>query len=379
MKNNSDIAKYSIITAQLLLVIPAAYASPSSFPDYNSSIPSSDHRFIINTGTQPGSTYRPLTTTMITTPPASPRPRRAPNSTMQTGDYNAYLLEQQAKINPNTGDRNWRSQYATSKIEIDVDKKLETKSGELDLLIPFFYQELGRNTSTWFVQPGAVFNDSDYYGGRDFVHVGVGYRSRDANSFLAFNTFYDYDITRAHHRGNIGTEYARQFFKISANYYFPLSERKESVDQFNIDGTNTALSERATYGADMNFSGHLPQLPYLSVEAKYQKFWAGEKVGVSNGNEPTKNPFIFTSTVNFQPLPLFTVKAGYSHEQDGKVGLLLGTYLTYRFGVPLQKQMERSELATANSLDVKFLNLVERDNNIRLEYEKLRTPPQINR
>lgn len=412
MKNKNKIA-LSIVAAQLFYSIPMAYSTsvnPSQqqteiSPSDSSSAPIYTLRYtssstpdaapvpasikpaikpvakpsITKINPAPTSTYQPLTSTTISTPTPEPQNINMPTTSKEhkkIGDYSTYLAEKRVRTDIQTED--WLSQYATLKLGLGVDTSLNTTSTEIDLFIPLFYEELGIDTSTWFVQPGANFNDGRYYDGRHFLHLGLGYRNKDASSFLAFNTFYDYDSNRAHHRGNVGMEYARQYFKISANYYFPLSRWKSSTDNFDRITNNPMQNERPSYGADIYFSGYIPQIPYLSLEAKYQHFWAKEKVGLSNASNPVDNPFIFSSTINFQPVPLLTVKAGYSHEKDGEKGALLGAYLTYRFGISVDKQLQQSQLPAINSLDLRLLNPVERDHSIRLEYSDLSAPSTLN-
>ena len=180
---------------------------------------------------------------------------------------------------------------------------MQFESGELDLLVPFFSEQNEDTASTWFIQPGFVFNETDVYSARRFVHLGLGYRDKSEDASVGFNFFYDYDLDNLHHRGSLGIEYTREFFKINSNYYFPLSGWKDSTNRFDAIGGGVLLEERAAQGIDLNFSGYIPQVPWLSVDMTYQQFF-GKNVEISNGNQPIKNPFVASALLNVQPIPL---------------------------------------------------------------------------
>lgn len=263
----------------------------------------------------------------------------------------------------------WLSQFGTASIDLNLDDAMKLKSGELDLLVPFFSQQNERQASTWFVQPGFVFNETDQFNGRRFVHLGVGYREKSEGSFLGFNLFYDYDLDQFHHRGSLGVEYARQFFKINSNYYFPLSGWQESASRFDSIGEGVLLEERAAQGIDINFSGYLEQLPWLSLDITYQKFF-GEHVEVSNGTKPMENPFISSASFNLQPISLVSFNVGYEYEHGSELEYKMGMKLNYKLGIPFEKQVRFSKTGNMKNLDLQLLDLVTRDHNIRLEYRK---------
>ncbi|WP_114765727.1 Ig-like domain-containing protein [Vibrio rhodolitus] len=264
--------------------------------------------------------------------------------------------------------QDWLSQYGTAQVHVEFDSSFNLKSGEIDLLIPFFSAETEGYGSTWFLQPGAVLNSDDHYNGRDFAHLGIGYRNKTDNSLYGFNAFYDYDLTRYHQRVSLGSEYARDFVKFSGNYYFPLSDWKESPDSFEAFGSST-LEERPAEGFDVNAKAYLPSYPHLSLSAQYQQFF-GDYIEVSNGDEPIDNLYKLSTTLNYQPVPILTFSAGYEHEKGGDSGINLGANLTFRLGAPLSKQLDPNQVAASTNLDAHIYDLVERDHNIRLEYRE---------
>ncbi|EGU33992.1 putative adhesin, partial [Vibrio ichthyoenteri ATCC 700023] len=264
--------------------------------------------------------------------------------------------------------RDWLSQYGTAKVKVDFDSEFHLKSSELDLLMPIMTNKNGIASSTWFVQPGFVLNDDGYYNGRDFAHIGVGYRAKGEDSLYGLNAFYDYDMTRFHQRASIGVEYARDFIKLSSNYYFPLSDWKDSPEIFD-SMDKIKLEERPAQGIDFHFTGYLAQYPSLSLSSTYKQYF-GENVEVSNGDDPVSNPYQIDTDVIYTPIPLLSFNTGYTHEKGGINGLHVGANASYRFGVPLQQQLDSSQVALSKSLDTQMFDLVERDHNIRLEYRK---------
>ncbi|WP_419238882.1 inverse autotransporter beta domain-containing protein [Photobacterium leiognathi subsp. mandapamensis] len=264
--------------------------------------------------------------------------------------------------------QDWLSQYGTAQVKTTIDNRFNLKSGEIDLLVPFMSSLNKNKGSTWFVQSGIVINDNSNFNGRDFVHVGVGYRIKNDDSFYGVNAFYDYDLVRAHQRVSIGAEYARDFIKLSGNYYLPLSNWKDSPELFKVFG-NTKLKERSAKGFDINAKVYLPNYPHLFLTTQYQQFF-GDYIEVSNGKNPTNNLYQLSTDLNYQPIPMLTVRTGYKHEKGGYSGINLGANIDYRFGVPFNKQIDPSQSVASNSLTANLFDLVDRDHNIRLEYKK---------
>lgn len=89
--------------------------------------------------------------------------------------------------------QNFLGQFGTVSTQVTLDENLLFKSGELDLLIPFAIQNNadGKPQSSWFVQPGVVLNDDETYSGRDFAHIGIGYRWHNDRHFYGVNAFYE--------------------------------------------------------------------------------------------------------------------------------------------------------------------------------------------
>ena len=209
-------------------------------------------------------------------------------------------------------------------------------------------------------------NAETHFDGRDFAHVGLGYRYQSESSIYGINAFYDFDLTAKHERASVGAEYANSFMQLNANYYFPISDWQESKKRFSAISAG-AIEERPAEGYDINLSAFYPELPWVSIDTSYQQFM-GNFVESANGGEPLTKSSILKGAFNYQPIPLLNFSTGYHVEDDREGDALLGMNLNYRFGVPLSKQIDPSEVGASRTIDVQLLDLVKRDHNIRLEY-----------
>ena len=110
-------------------------------------------------------------------------------------------------------------------------------------------------------------------------------------------------------------------------------------------------------------------IPWISTDLNYQQYF-GDHVEVSNGDDPVKDPSIASVTLNYQPVPLLTLSAGYSKEEGGDEGMEALASITYNFGVPLAQQLDSNQVRASRTSANQLFNLVQRDHNIRLEYQK---------
>ncbi|PSW22715.1 hypothetical protein C9J21_22270, partial [Photobacterium phosphoreum] len=215
-----------------------------------------------------------------------------------------------------------------------------------------------------------------HYNGRDFTHIGLGFRQKNDHSFYGVNTFYDYDLTRNHQRASIGAEYGLSNITFASNFYFPISNWKSSPERFG-SMNKTPLEARPAKGVDAILSGFLPQFPWLSLNTSYTQFF-GSHVEVSNGEEPVKNPYQVGISLGYQPIPLLSFSAGYTHEKGGVEGANFNTNVIYHFGVPFNQQINPTKVGVIKTLNAQLFNLVKRDNNIRLEYREKKPDFKIN-
>ncbi|WP_171394301.1 inverse autotransporter beta domain-containing protein, partial [Vibrio mediterranei] len=259
------------------------------------------------------------------------------------------------------------SPYGTVDVGIELGEDFRPKSSHLEFLVPFATHE----HSTWFVQSGGVLNNKSQYEGRDFAHIGLGYRQIvRPDLMLGLNGFYDLDLTRGHQRGSVGAEEWIDNYKLTENYYFPLSGWKSSSKELPSKGLYD-LEERPVSSVDIKGEGYLPSHPEWSADVRYeQKF--GDLVATSDNGEPQSNPYIVSANVNYQPVPLVKFSMGDSFEKGVGNEAQIGLNFQYKFGQSLDKQLSPSRIA----LDKQFksqmtTSLVQRNANIGLEYRAI--------
>ncbi|MEL7459083.1 MAG: inverse autotransporter beta domain-containing protein, partial [Pseudomonadota bacterium] len=257
--------------------------------------------------------------------------------------------------------------YGTVDVGIELGEVFRPQSGHLEFLVPFATHE----HSTWFVQSGGVLNDKSQYEGRDFAHIGLGYRQIvRPDLMLSLNGFYDLDLTRGHQRGSVGAEEWIDNYKLTENYYFPLSGWKSSSKELSSKGLYD-LEERPVSSADIKGEGYLPSHPEWSADLRYeQKF--GDLVATSDDGEPQSNPYIVSANVNYQPVPLVKFFMGDSFEKGVGNEAQLGLNFQYKFGQSLEKQLSPSRVALDKQFQSQMTtSLVQRNANIGLEYRAI--------
>ncbi|ELC7952767.1 inverse autotransporter beta domain-containing protein, partial [Salmonella enterica] len=95
-----------------------------------------------------------------------------------------------------------------------------------------------------------------------------------------------------------------------------------------------------------------------------------------------RNPHAITASVNYTPVPLLTFTAEQRQGKSGENDTRFGMEMNYQLGVPWQKQINPDAVAALRSLAGSRHDLVERNNNIVLEYRKkevisLKTADQV--
>lgn len=258
------------------------------------------------------------------------------------------------------------SYFGTAEVGMELDDDFHLSNGHAELLVPFG----GDSSSTFFAQGGVVLNSEGQYSGRDFAHLGIGYRSQQ-NSELMYgvNAFYDFDMKRKHQRASLGGEVWFQNYKLSGNYYFPISGWKESQEQLDNVGLYD-LNERAARGVDIKGEGYLPQAPSVSADIGVGATF-GRLVEVSDGSTPVSNPYKVSANINYQPIPLVRLSSGYSYEKGRGGEGTLGLNFTYNFGQSLSEQLKSSNVAQTKVFSHQMrTSMVARNNNISLEYKE---------
>lgn len=248
----------------------------------------------------------------------------------------------------------WLSRFGTARVQLDTDKNFSLKNSQLDLLVPLYEQK----DKLVFTQ-GSIHRTDD----RTQANLGLGYRwfSGD-NWMLGANTFFDYDLSRGYARMGLGGEYQRDFLKLGVNTYHRLTTWKNSPDTEDYE-------ERPANGWDVRALYWLPSLPQLGGKLMYEQYY-GDEVALFGRDNRQKNPNAVTAGVNYTPVPLLTFGAEQRRGQSGKNDTHFSMDITYQLGVPWQQQINPGAVAAMRSLAGSRYDLVERNNNIVLEYRK---------
>ncbi|EOU43826.1 adhesin/invasin [Escherichia sp. KTE114] len=176
------------------------------------------------------------------------------------------------------------------------------------------------------------------------------------------NTFIDHDLSRSHTRIGVGAEYWRDYLKLSANGYIRASGWKKSPDIEDYQ-------ERPANGWDIRAEGYLPAWPQLGASLMYEQYY-GDEVGLFGKDKRQKDPHAISAEVNYTPVPLLTLSAEHKQGKSGQNDTRFGLEVNYRFGEPLEKQLDTDSIRERRVLAGSRYDLVERNNNIVLEYRK---------
>jgi len=259
----------------------------------------------------------------------------------------------------------WLEKVGTAQIQLALDKDSGLKNSQFDMLIPLSE----RDDRLIFSQQSLHRTDD-----RTQMNLGFGYRAFHKDWMLGGNTFFDYDLSRGHMRMGAGVEYWRDFMKLGANSYLRLSNWQNSPDMEDYE-------ERPANGWDIRAQAWLPALPQLGGEVIYEQYY-GDQVALFGKENRQRNPHAVTLGVNYTPFPLLTLNAAQSMGASGKNDTRVGIQLRYQPGETWQKQTDPGTVAQMRSLAANRHALVERNNNIVLDYRKkvvirLQTTPLI--
>ena len=258
----------------------------------------------------------------------------------------------------------WLQHYGTAEVNLQSGNNFDGSS--LDFLLPFYDSE----NMLAFGQVGARYIDS-----RFTANLGAGQRFFLPENMLGYNVFIDQDFSGDNTRLGIGGEYWRDYFKSSVNGYFRMSGWHESYNKKDYD-------ERPANGFDIRFNGYLPSYPALGAKLMYEQYY-GDNVALFNSDKLQSNPGAATVGVNYTPIPLVTMGLDYRHGTGNENDLLYSMQFRYQFDKPWSQQIEPQYVNELRTLSGSRYDLVQRNNNIILEYKKqdilsLNIPHDIN-
>lgn len=243
----------------------------------------------------------------------------------------------------------------TAKVTLGFDDDFSLKRYEADVLAPL----MDSGDRMLFVQGGGRYDDNT---NRTIFNLGVGQRHFLDQWMLGYNGFFDYDLTRSHSRLGLGGEAWADFLKLSANAYTPLSGWKDSHD---FD----EYLERAARGFDLNAKYYLPQYPQLGLSAKVEQYF-GDEVDLLGSKKLERNPYAGTLGLEWQPVPLFKVGVDHREAKGGQSNTQFNVGLEWKLGASLDDMLDGNKVAGSRQLQGMRHDLVERNNNIVLEYKE---------
>ncbi|PTT46089.1 inverse autotransporter beta domain-containing protein, partial [Aeromonas sp. HMWF016] len=250
----------------------------------------------------------------------------------------------------------WLGQFGTARVKLGVNDDFSLDGTELDLLMPMYDD----GKALVFAQTGIRHLDK-----RTTMNVGVGLRTFAIDNWmLGGNVFIDNDLTGHNRRLGLGTEAWTDYLKLTGNVYHGLTDWHQSRDFADYD-------ERPADGFDLRAEAYLPRLPQVGGKLMFEQYFGDEVALFGNGeSERQKDPHAVTAGVTYTPFPLLTAGVEHRMSSGGENDTSFNLGLTYQMGVPLDKQLNGDSVAARRTLAGSRMDLVDRNNQIVLEYKK---------
>lgn len=248
----------------------------------------------------------------------------------------------------------WLSRFGTARITLGVDEDFSLKNSQFDFLHP------------WYETPDNLFFSQHTLHRTDErtqINNGLGWRHFTPTWMSGINFFFDHDLSRYHSRAGIGAEYWRDYLKLSSNGYLRLTNWRSAPE---LDNDYEA---RPANGWDVRAEGWLPAWPYLGGKLVYEQYY-GDEVALFDKDDRQSNPHAITAGLNYTPFPLMTFSAEQRQGKQGENDTRFAVDFTWQPGSAMQKQLDPNEVAARRSLAGSRYDLVDRNNNIVLEYRK---------
>lgn len=248
----------------------------------------------------------------------------------------------------------WLSRFGTARITLGVDEDFSLKNSQFDFLHP------------WYETPDNLFFSQHTLHRTDErtqINNGLGWRHFTPTWMSGINFFFDHDLSRYHSRAGIGAEYWRDYLKLSSNGYLRLTNWRSAPE---LDNDYEA---RPANGWDARAEGWLPAWPHLGGKLVYEQYY-GDEVALFDKDDRQSNPHAITAGLNYTPFPLMTFSAEQRQGKQGENDTRFAVDFTWQPGSAMQKQLDPNEVAARRSLAGSRYDLVDRNNNIVLEYRK---------
>jgi len=248
----------------------------------------------------------------------------------------------------------WLQRFGTARVQLNVDQNGNWDQSSFDLLAPLY----DNKKALFFTQVGLRAPDSRVTG-----NMGFGVRTfYTENWMFGSNFFFDDDFTGKNRRIGIGAEAWTNYLKLSANTYVGTSSWQDSRDFDDYE-------EKPADGFDIRAEGYLPAQPQFGAKVMYEQYY-GDEVALFDTDHLQSNPSAVTLGINYTPIPLITLGTDYRRGQDDMDDLKFQLDLHYDFGHDWRYQISPENVALQRSLAGSRYDLVERNNQIVMQYRK---------
>lgn len=252
----------------------------------------------------------------------------------------------------------WLSQFGTARVQLNVDNNGNWDDSSFDFLLPFY----DNKKTVIFTQLGMRAPDDRFTG-----NLGFGVRTFNASNWMfGINSFIDDDFTGGNRRAGFGGEAWTDDLKLSANGYVGITDWHSSRDFDDYD-------EKPANGFDIRAEGYLPTYPQLGAKVMYEQYY-GDNVALFDTDHLQKDPSAVTVGLNYTPIPLVTAGIDYKRGQDSVDDTQFSLAFHYVLGQSLSSQLSGDQVAYRRSLAGSRYDLVERNNEIVLDYRKQEKP-----
>lgn len=248
----------------------------------------------------------------------------------------------------------WLNNFGTAKISLGVDEDFSLKNSQFDFLHPWY------DTPDYLLFSQHTLHRTD---DRTQINTGLGWRHFTSSWMSGINLFFDHDLSRYHSRAGLGAEYWRDYLKLSSNAYIGLTGWRSAPELDND------FEARPANGWDLRAEGWLPAWPQLGGKLVYEQYY-GDEVALFDKNDRQSNPHAITAGLNYTPFPLLTLSAEQRQGKQGENDTRFAVDLTWQPSSSMQKQLNSDEVVGRRSLVGSRYDLIDRNNNIVLEYRK---------
>lgn len=248
----------------------------------------------------------------------------------------------------------WLNNFGTARISLGVDEDFSLKNSQFDFLHPWY------DTPDYLLFSQHTLHRTD---DRTQINTGLGWRHFTSSWMSGINLFFDHDLSRYHSRAGLGAEYWRDYLKLSSNAYIGLTGWRSAPELDND------FEARPANGWDLRAEGWLPAWPQLGGKLVYEQYY-GDEVALFDKNDRQSNLHAITAGLNYTPFPLLTLSAEQRQGKQGENDTRFAVDLTWQPSSSMQKQLNPDEVAGRRSLAGSRYDLIDRNNNIVLEYRK---------